>query len=318
MSAWCKTSASAYRYNSRREAHSPTYADGQRDFLLDTGGVDPGGRAVRVRPADRVRSALLVVRHAVRVSRRPKDDRGRGRRRGGPPRLPARRNHRRRAAAAGRGLPAHGTAARRGPPRDARDRRPPADRPRARRGGENRRRQMPGQRRGGQEPLAESRRACARRRGEVRDQGPRGLRLREAGDCRARPGREFPGDPLFARPRGPRSENAVRVDARGSRPGAPPAAAPQVHLEPHDARRMRAVVLLSGGLDSYTAAAIARAEGFALLALTIDYGQRHACEIAAARKVARALGVERHLELAIDLRAIGGSSLTGDIDVPRD
>jgi 7-cyano-7-deazaguanine synthase len=79
-----------------------------------------------------------------------------------------------------------------------------------------------------------------------------------------------------------------------------------------------AVVLLSGGLDSYTAAAIAKAEGFALNALTIDYGQRHAQEVAAARAVARALGVERHQELTVNLRGIGGSSLTADIDVPRD
>jgi 7-cyano-7-deazaguanine synthase len=81
---------------------------------------------------------------------------------------------------------------------------------------------------------------------------------------------------------------------------------------------MRAVVLLSGGLDSYTAAAIARAQRFTLFALTIDYGQRHAREIDAARAVGRALGVERHLELAVDLRAIGGSSLTSDAAVPRD
>jgi len=81
---------------------------------------------------------------------------------------------------------------------------------------------------------------------------------------------------------------------------------------------MRAVVLLSGGLDSYTAAAIARAKRFTLFALTIDYGQRHAHEIAAARAVGRALGVERHLELTVDLRAIGGSSLTSDAAVPRD
>ena len=81
---------------------------------------------------------------------------------------------------------------------------------------------------------------------------------------------------------------------------------------------MRAVVLLSGGLDSYTAAAIARAQRFTLFALTIDYGQRHAREIEAARAVAGALGVERHLELAVDLRAIGGSSLTSDAPVPRD
>jgi 7-cyano-7-deazaguanine synthase len=84
---------------------------------------------------------------------------------------------------------------------------------------------------------------------------------------------------------------------------------------------MRSVVLLSGGLDSYTAAAMAKAEGFELYALTVSYGQRHAQEVEAARRVARALGVDRHLELAIDLRAIGGSSLTADVpgvDVPRD
>ncbi|HXI31783.1 MAG TPA: 7-cyano-7-deazaguanine synthase QueC [Vicinamibacterales bacterium] len=80
---------------------------------------------------------------------------------------------------------------------------------------------------------------------------------------------------------------------------------------------MRAVVLLSGGLDSYTAAAIAREQGLILCALTIHYGQRHAREIEAARAVAQALGVERHLELAVDLRAIGGSSLTSNEAVPR-
>src|SRR5712692_4729842 len=80
----------------------------------------------------------------------------------------------------------------------------------------------------------------------------------------------------------------------------------------------KAVVLLSGGLDSYTAAAIAKADRYELYALTIGYGQRHAQEISAARAVARDLGVARHLELAIDLRAIGGSSLTGDADLPRD
>ena len=81
---------------------------------------------------------------------------------------------------------------------------------------------------------------------------------------------------------------------------------------------MRAVVLLSGGLDSYTAAAIARAQRFTLFALTIQYGQRHAREMAAARAVAAALGIERHLELEVDLRAIGGSSLTSAAAVPRD
>jgi 7-cyano-7-deazaguanine synthase len=81
---------------------------------------------------------------------------------------------------------------------------------------------------------------------------------------------------------------------------------------------MRAIVLLSGGLDSYTAAAIIRAEGFTLDALTVHYGQRHLRELESARAVARWLGVEKHLELSIDLRAIGGSSLTSDASVPRD
>jgi 7-cyano-7-deazaguanine synthase len=81
---------------------------------------------------------------------------------------------------------------------------------------------------------------------------------------------------------------------------------------------MQAIVLLSGGLDSYTAAAIAAAEGFSLNALTIRYGQRHARELDAARRVAAALGVERHLEIDLDLRGIGGSALTSEIPVPRD
>jgi 7-cyano-7-deazaguanine synthase len=81
---------------------------------------------------------------------------------------------------------------------------------------------------------------------------------------------------------------------------------------------VRAVLLLSGGLDSYTAGAIAKSEGFDLHALTIRYGQRHARELDAARAVARALGVARHLELDLDLRAIGGSSLTSGAEVPRD
>jgi len=83
--------------------------------------------------------------------------------------------------------------------------------------------------------------------------------------------------------------------------------------------RSSAVVLLSGGLDSYTAAAVAKREGFALNALSINYGQRHVRELAASRAVAAALGVERHLELSLDLSPIGGSSLTSAaIDVPKD
>lgn len=81
---------------------------------------------------------------------------------------------------------------------------------------------------------------------------------------------------------------------------------------------MVAVVLLSGGLDSYTAAAIASAEGFTLAALTIRYGQRHVEEIASAQRVADALGVSRRLELDIDLRGIGGSALTSNTAVPLD
>ena len=79
---------------------------------------------------------------------------------------------------------------------------------------------------------------------------------------------------------------------------------------------MRAVALLSGGLDSYTAAAMAGREGFELYALTVNYGQRHLRELESARRVARALGVVRHL--AVDLRAVGGSSLTSAEPVPRD
>ena len=81
---------------------------------------------------------------------------------------------------------------------------------------------------------------------------------------------------------------------------------------------MKAVVLLSGGLDSYTAAAIARAEGFELYALTIAYGQRHGVELHAARRIARALGVARHVEMPLDLSVFAGSSLTGGGDVPKD
>ena len=87
--------------------------------------------------------------------------------------------------------------------------------------------------------------------------------------------------------------------------------------EASDARR-KAVVLLSGGLDSATAAAIALADGCELYALTIGYGQRHAVELEAARTVAAALGVARHVELRIDLSAFGGSSLTGSGPVPKD
>ncbi len=78
-----------------------------------------------------------------------------------------------------------------------------------------------------------------------------------------------------------------------------------------------AVVLLSGGLDSTTAAAMMKARGYRLLALTIDYNQRHRIELAHAARVAAALGVERHITLPLDLRGFGGSALTADIDVPK-
>ena len=79
-----------------------------------------------------------------------------------------------------------------------------------------------------------------------------------------------------------------------------------------------AVVLLSGGLDSSTTCAIAKDGGFQLYALTFDYGQRHRCELDAARRVAETMGVVEHRMVVIDLRAFGGSALTADIDVPKD
>ena len=81
---------------------------------------------------------------------------------------------------------------------------------------------------------------------------------------------------------------------------------------------MKAVVLLSGGLDSATAAAIARADGYELYALTIRYGQVHAREVDAARAVARALRVAKHIEVEVDLSKFGGSALTGDGTIPKD
>ena len=79
----------------------------------------------------------------------------------------------------------------------------------------------------------------------------------------------------------------------------------------------RAVVLLSGGLDSATALAVARAEEYECFALSFDYGQRHARELESAAKIAAALGTRQHLTLRLDLRAIGGSALTGEIPVPK-
>ncbi len=78
-----------------------------------------------------------------------------------------------------------------------------------------------------------------------------------------------------------------------------------------------AIVLLSGGLDSMVSAALALEQGFALHALTIDYGQRHRRELLSAQAIAERLGVLRHVTLPLDLRAFGGSALTADIDVPK-
>jgi 7-cyano-7-deazaguanine synthase len=80
----------------------------------------------------------------------------------------------------------------------------------------------------------------------------------------------------------------------------------------------KAVVLLSGGLDSYTAAAVAHREGFELFALTVRYGQVHDRELEAARRVARALEVSEHREVTVDLASFGGSSLTGAAPIPKD
>jgi 7-cyano-7-deazaguanine synthase len=80
----------------------------------------------------------------------------------------------------------------------------------------------------------------------------------------------------------------------------------------------QAVVLLSGGLDSMVCAGLARESGYDLLALTIDYNQRHRIELEAATNIARFLGASRHIVLPLDLSRFGGSALTGDGDVPKD
>lgn len=80
----------------------------------------------------------------------------------------------------------------------------------------------------------------------------------------------------------------------------------------------KAVVLLSGGLDSTTAFAVARSRGFDVHALSVDYGQRHRIELERAAQVARALGAIEHRVVGLDLRAVGGSALTADVAVPKD
>ncbi len=90
------------------------------------------------------------------------------------------------------------------------------------------------------------------------------------------------------------------------------------HCTQKPAPKKRAVLLLSGGLDSATVGAIARDEGFALYALSVDYGQRHRFELEAAARTAGSLGVAGHTVISVDLAAIGGSALTGDLEVPKD
>src|ERR1700677_1104870 len=82
--------------------------------------------------------------------------------------------------------------------------------------------------------------------------------------------------------------------------------------------RKKAVVLLSGGLDSATALALAQRDGYDPCAISFDYGQRHAFELEAARRVAGAARVRQHIVLALNLRSFGGSALTADLPVPKD
>src|SRR5688500_13033213 len=131
----------------------------------------------------------------------------------------------------------------------------------------------------------------------------------------------MPGGALLASAPGAGSQRAGRVDPRRPAAGAAAAASPQVHLGRSRPRRMKAVILLSGGLDSYTAGAMARAEGYDLYALTVRYGEVHAREVVAARQVARNLEVAGHIELDVNLAAFGGSSLVRDPsagDIPKD
>jgi 7-cyano-7-deazaguanine synthase len=92
---------------------------------------------------------------------------------------------------------------------------------------------------------------------------------------------------------------------------------PPDRTAPNGAEPRKAVVLLSGGLDSTTTLAIAKAEGFVLYAMTFRYGQRHIVELESARRVAAQMGVRKHVTIDIDLRQFGGSALTADIDVPK-
>ena len=87
---------------------------------------------------------------------------------------------------------------------------------------------------------------------------------------------------------------------------------------PYSADMPKAVILLSGGLDSTTALAVAKSRGFEVCALSVDYGQRHRVELERAALIATALGAAEHRTVKLDLRAIGGSALTADVAVPKD
>ena len=106
-----------------------------------------------------------------------------------------------------------------------------------------------------------------------------------------------------------------QCDVMGRASAAPTAQAPPHHPEGHIMKP--AVCLFSGGLDSTTVVAIAQADGFDVYALSFRYGQRHVVELEQAEIVARRLGVKKHLIVDLDLRKIGGSALTADIDVPK-
>src|SRR5204862_886874 len=119
-------------------------------------------------------------------------------------------------------------------------------------------------------------------------------------------------DVLFAESRRARGRHAGRLDSRGPLAGAPasPAAQSPLGQRSREVTMTRAVVLLSGGLDSATALAIARARGDQCYTLAFDYGQRHRVELAAARGVSAALGALEHRELRVGLGELGGSALT--------
>src|SRR6185436_17233166 len=158
---------------------------------------------------------------------------------------------------------------------------------------------------------ARGRRGRRRRRAAARARGGTPARTRAA-DARGAHRRRAPcastGAGRGVQARGPAALATVARVALGRE-------ARRMSTAPGSTRR--AVVLLSGGLDSATCLAWARAQGFECHTLAVDYGQRHRVELGAARRVAAALGARDHREVVVDLRAIGGSSLTADTPVPK-